>query len=50
MNTSEYVYKEGSATLKLHMVNDKIPIQKGIRQDETINNKLFTTVLKEVFK
>ena len=44
------IYKESTATIKLHKVSEKIPIKKGIRQGDTISLKLFTAVLEEKFK
>ena len=46
----EDIYKESIATIKLHKVSDKTPIQKGVRQGDTISAKLFMALLEEVFK
>ena len=46
----EVIYKKSTATIKLHKVNDKIPMQKGVRQGDTISPKLFTAGLEEVFQ
>ena len=46
----EEIYKESTATIKLHKSSNKIPIQKGVRQGNTISPKLITAVLEEVFK
>ena len=42
----EDIYKESTATIKLHKVSNKIPIQKGVRQGDTISPKMFTAVLE----
>ena len=44
------IYNENTATIKLHKVSYEIRIKKGIRQDDTISLKLFSTVIEEVFK
>ncbi|XP_069988570.1 uncharacterized protein [Penaeus vannamei] len=46
----EDIYKDGTATIKLHMESDKIPIKKGGRQGYTISAKLFSACLEEIFK
>ena len=50
MKISEDIYRESTATRKLHKVSNKIQIQKGIRQGDTITPKLFTVVLEEVLR
>ena len=45
----ENICKENVAIVKLHMVGHETPIQKGVRQGDTIPPKLFTEVLKEFF-
>ena len=44
----EDIYFESIATRKIHMVSGKIPMQKGVRQGNSISPKLVT--LEEVFK
>ena len=46
----EDINKESIATIKRYKFGEKIPIQKGVRQDDAIFPKLFTVVLEEVFK
>ena len=46
----EDYYKETTAAIRLHNVNEKIPIKKFVRQGDTISPKLFTVVSKEIFK
>ena len=46
----EDIYKENAATIKLSKFSKKIPIQKRVRQGNTISPKLFMAVLEEVFK
>ena len=40
------VYKESTATIKLHKISENIPIQKGVKQGDTIFPKLFKTGLE----
>ena len=49
-NILEDIYKDGTATIKLHTETDKIPIKKGVRQGDTISPKLFTACLEEIFR
>ena len=49
-NILEDIYKESTATIKLHKVSNKISIQIGVRQGNTISPKLFAAILEEVFK
>ena len=46
----EDIYKDGTATIKLHEETNKIPIKKGVRQGDTISPKLFTACLEEIFR
>ena len=46
----EDIYKECTIIIKLHKVSNKIPIQKGLRQDDIISPQLYTVVLEEGFK
>ena len=46
----EDIYKENTAIIRLDKFSEKIPIQKGIRQGDTISHKLFTAVLKKYFQ
>ena len=36
----EDIYKENTATIRLYKVSDEIPIQKEVRQGDTISTKL----------
>ena len=42
------IYKESTATKKLHKVTDKTPTQKRVRKPDFISPKLFTAILEEV--
>ena len=46
----EDIYKESIATIKLHKVSDKIPIQKGVRLGNTISSKQFMVVLRTILR
>ncbi len=46
----EDIYRDSTATIKLHQNSRKIPIKKGVRQGDTISPKLLTACLDEVFK
>ena len=50
MRILEDIYKENTTTIKLHKDNENIPIQKRVKQRDTISPKLFTAVLEEAFK
>ncbi|MCJ3109057.1 reverse transcriptase family protein, partial [Klebsiella pneumoniae] len=50
VNTIANIYKDSTATLLLHKKSRKIPIQKGVRQGDTISPMLFTACLEEIFK
>ena len=50
VRTLEDIYTGSTAVIKLHKDSKKIPIEKGVRQGDTISPKLFTACLKEVFK
>ncbi len=46
----ENIYAKATATIKLQTNSDIIPIEKGIRQGDSISPKLFTATLQEIFK
>ena len=46
----EDIYREGTATIKIHTETGKIPFKKGVRQGDTISPKLFTACLEEIFR
>ena len=50
MQTLQDIYKENTATIKLHKVSDVIPKTEKVRQGDITSLKVFTTVLKEVYK
>ena len=42
-----YLYNGATSTLKLHRESDKINLQRGVRQGDTISPKLFTACLQD---
>lgn len=50
VRTLDHIYEGSTATIKLHKTSDKVPIEKGVRQGDTISPKLFTAVLEEIFR
>ena len=46
----ENVYEKGSTIIRLHKDSDKIKIEKGVRQGDTISPKLFTACLESIFR
>ena len=43
-------YANGTAVIRLHKDTDKIRIEKGVRQGDTISPKLFTACLEDIFR
>ena len=43
-------YTKGTAVIRLHKNTEKIKIEKGVRQGDTISPKLFTACLEEIFR
>ena len=37
VNVLEYIFKENTVTIKLHMVSKKIPIKKRVKQSDAIS-------------
>lgn len=50
MKILEDIYRESTATIKLHKVSEKMLIKKGVRQGDTTSPKLYTAVIEEVFQ
>ena len=46
----EDIYKESTATIKLHKVSDRIPLLKGVKKDDTISLKLLMAALEKAYK
>ena len=46
----ENIYEKGSTIIRLHKESDKIKIEKGVRQGDTISPKLFTSCLESIFR
>lgn len=44
------IYKESMAYIKLHRDTDSFPLQRGVRQGDTLSPKLFSAVLEYAFK
>ena len=44
------IYLNATSTIRLHKDSEKINIQKGVRQGDTMSPKLFTAVLEGVFQ
>lgn len=44
------IYHSATSTVRLHAETDKFPIQKGVRQGDTISPKLFTAALESMFQ
>ena len=44
------IYKEGYTRTTLHKESRDIPINKGVRQGDTISPKLFTSCLEDIFR
>ena len=42
------IYNDATSTLKLHRDNDKIKLQRGVKQGDNISPKLFTACLQDV--
>ena len=46
----EDIYNGSTASIRLHKMSNKISMEKGIRQGDTISPKLFTACLEEIFR
>ena len=44
------IYTDSSVTVHLHKESEKIRINRGVRQGETISPKLFTATLESIFR
>lgn len=44
------IYKNSTACIQLHQVTRKFPLNRNVRQGDTMSPKLFTTVLEYAFK
>ena len=44
------IYSKGTATIRLHKDSDKFPINRGVRQGDTISPKLFNAALEEIMR
>jgi hypothetical protein len=44
------IYSDSSTTVRLHKESNKIKINKGVRQGDTISPKLFTACLEKIFR
>jgi len=46
----ETIYNSGTSTIRLHKDSNKIKIERGVRQGDTISPKLFSAALEETFR
>lgn len=46
----KYIYRNATASVRLHQDTDMFPIERGVRQGDTISPKLFNTVLEYACK
>jgi hypothetical protein len=49
VQTLNSIYQTATARIRLHETSDPFPIQKGVRQGDTISPKLFTATLEDAF-
>lgn len=49
-NSIYNIYKNVTSTIHLHKITQEIEIKRGVRQDDTLSPRLFTTVLEHAFK
>ena len=50
INIIKETYKGGTAPVKTDGISEKIEIQKGVRQGDTLSPVLFTAALEEIFR
>jgi Reverse transcriptase (RNA-dependent DNA polymerase) len=50
INILNSIYSDATACVKLHKRSCKFPINKGVRQGDTISPKLFTATLEDLFR
>jgi len=50
VNILNYIYQNGTSFIRLHRDSNPFPLQKGVRQGDTISPKLFTACLESVFQ
>jgi hypothetical protein len=50
INIIKETYRGGTAQIRTELLSDKIEIQKGVRQGDTLSPVLFTAAVEEIFK
>ena len=50
INTIKDTYENGTAQIRTEKISDKIRIEKGVRQGDTLSPVLFTAAIEEIFK
>ena len=50
IETLVHMYNNGTSVIKLDQISNKFPIQKGVRQGDTLSPKLFNAGLEQVFR
>jgi len=50
INIIKETYKDGTAQIRTELLSEKIKIQKGVRQGDTLSPVLFTAAVEEIFK
>jgi hypothetical protein len=49
-NILKETYQDGTAQIRTELLSEKIKIQKGVRQGDTLSPVLFTAAVEEIFK
>ena len=50
VETLKFIYSNATSTFTVPNNNNKVPIRRGVRIEDTISAKLFTAVLEDIFK
>ena len=50
ININKETYENGAAQIRTEKLSEKIKIQKGVRQGDTLSPVLFTAAIEEIFK